>query len=87
QADHCRTARKQLATLEANRMPVFLTFPLLFCFAPAVLIILMSPAFLQIGEFLNPNNPNNPLRNNETISTSSLANTINSLDQSSGTTP
>ena len=87
QADHFRTARKQLATLEANRMPVFLTFPLLFCFAPAVLIILMSPAFLQIGEFLNPNNPNNPLRNNETISTSSLANTIGSLDQSSGTTP
>ena len=43
QADHFRTARKQLATLQANRMPVFLTFPLLFCFAPAVLIILMSP--------------------------------------------
>src|SRR5437867_498810 len=47
QADHFRTARKQLATLQANRMPVLLTFPLLFCFAPAVLIILMSPAMLQ----------------------------------------
>ena len=81
QADHFRTARKQLATLEANRMPVLLTFPLLFCFAPAVLIILMSPAFLQISEFLSPSNPNNPLTNNETISTQNIANTLNSLNQ------
>src|SRR5262245_50172220 len=87
QADHFRTARKQLATLEANRMPVFLTFPLLFCFAPAVLIILMSPAFLQISDFLNPNNPSNPLRNNESINTRSLANTISGLDQSTPPAP
>ena len=69
------------ATLEANRMPVFLTFPLLFCFAPAVLIILMSPAFLQISEFLNPANPNNPLTGNETISTQNIADTLNGLNQ------
>ena len=81
QADHFRTARKQLATLQANRMPVLLTFPLMFCFAPAVLIILMSPAFLQIAEFINPDNPNNPLRNNEGLSTRRLAETIGSLDQ------
>jgi tight adherence protein C len=81
QADHFRTAKKQLATLHANRMPVFLTFPLLFCFAPAVLIILMSPAMLQLSEFLNPNNANNPLANNETISTQSVANQIGSIDQ------
>jgi tight adherence protein C len=82
QADHFRTARKQLATLEANRMPVLLTFPLLFCFAPAVLIILMSPAFLQISEFLNPNNPNNPLTGNERLRTGGLSSTISNLDQS-----
>jgi tight adherence protein C len=81
QADHFRTAKKQLATLHANRMPVFLTFPLLFCFAPAVLIVLMTPAFLQLSEFLNPQNPNNPLANNETISTQRIADQINSLDQ------
>jgi tight adherence protein C len=81
QADHFRTARKQIATLQANRMPVFLTFPLLFCFAPAVLIILMSPALLQISEFLNPENPNNPLVNNETISTQNIANSLNNLNQ------
>ena len=82
QADHFRTARKQIATLEANRMPVLLTFPLLFCFAPAVLIILMSPAFLQISDFLNPNNPNNPLIGNETITSQNLVSTISQLDQS-----
>jgi len=82
QADHFRTARKQIATLEANRMPVLLTFPLLFCFAPAVLIILMSPAFLQISDFLNPNNPNNPLIGNETIGSQNLVSTISQLDQS-----
>jgi len=82
QADHFRTAKKQLATLHANRMPVFLTFPLLFCFAPAVLIVLMSPAFLQLSEFLDPENANNPLANNETISTQRIADQIGSLDQS-----
>lgn len=81
QADHFRVARKQLATLHANRMPVFLTFPLLFCFAPAVLIILMSPAFLQLSEFLNPQNAGNPLANNESISTGRIANQIGALNQ------
>jgi tight adherence protein C len=81
QADHFRTARKQLATLQANRMPVLLTFPLLFCFAPAVLIVLMSPALMQVSDFLNPKNPNNPLANNETIGTQRIAQTIGSLDQ------
>src|SRR5262249_42300362 len=81
QADHFRIARKQLATLQANRMPVFLTFPLLFCFAPAVLIILMSPALLQVSEFLNPDNRNNPLANNETIGTQRITDTLGSLNQ------
>jgi tight adherence protein C len=81
QADHFRTARKQLATLHANRMPVLLTFPLLFCFAPAVLIILMTPALLQVSEFLNPENGNNPLANNGSISTERIVNTLNGLNQ------
>jgi tight adherence protein C len=81
QADHFRTARKQLATLQANRMPVLLTFPLLFCFAPAVLIILMSPAMLQISDFMSPENRNNPLANNESISTRRITDTLGSLNQ------
>jgi len=81
QADHFRVARKQLATLQANRMPVFLTFPLLFCFAPSVLIILMSPAFLQISDFLRPGNPDNPLQSNNTLSTEAVARSIGNLNQ------
>ncbi|MEX2176485.1 MAG: type II secretion system F family protein [Pirellulaceae bacterium] len=67
QADHFRTARKQLATLHANRMPVFLTFPLLFCFAPAVLIILMSPSMIELSDFMSPENKANPLTGNEEL--------------------
>jgi tight adherence protein C len=81
QADHFRMAKKQLATLQANRMPVLLTFPLLFCFAPAVLIILMSPALLQVSEFLNPRNADNPLINNATIDTQRVVDTLNGLNQ------
>jgi tight adherence protein C len=82
QADHFRTARKQLATLQANRMPVFLSFPLLFCFAPAVLIILMSPSMIQLSDFLNPNNPaDNPLANNQSLGTAALSQSISSLNQ------
>ncbi|WP_254511043.1 type II secretion system F family protein [Anatilimnocola floriformis] len=81
QADHFRTTRKNLANLQANRLPVFLTFPLLFCFAPAALIILMSPAFMQLSEFFDPQNGKNPLANNERISTSRIVDTLDSLDQ------
>lgn len=81
QADHFRTTRKNLANLQANRLPVFLTFPLLFCFAPAALIVLMSPAFLELSEFFDPDNGKNPLANNETISTQRIVDTLNELDQ------
>lgn len=81
QADHFRTTRKNLANLQANRLPVFLTFPLLFCFAPAALIILMSPAFMQLSEFFDPENGKNPLANNESISTQRIVETLETLDQ------
>jgi hypothetical protein len=82
QADHFRTARKQLATLQANRMPVFLSFPLLFCFAPAVLIILMSPSMIQLSDFLNPRTPaENPLANNQSLGAAALSQSISNLDQ------
>jgi tight adherence protein C len=79
QADHFRIARKQLATLQANRMPVLLTFPLLFCFAPAVLIVLMSPACLQISDFLSDSN--NPLAGNAAIGTGQIVPTLDGLNQ------
>ena len=81
QADHFRTTRKQLATLRANRTPVLLTFPLMFCFAPAVLILLMSPAFLQLSDFFNPST--NPLNGNDqlSVSTDRIVDTLNDLNQ------
>ena len=81
QADHFRTTRKQFATLQSNRTPVLLTFPLLFCFAPAVLIILMSPAFMELADFFDPQSGDNPLIANEQIGTGQILDTLNSLDQ------
>lgn len=81
QADHFRTTRKQMATLQSNRTPVLLTFPLLFCFAPAVLIILMSPAFMQLADFFDPNSGTNPLIANERVGTGQILDTLDGLDQ------
>lgn len=82
QADHFRTSRRQLATLQANRTPVFLTFPLLFCFAPSVLILLMAPSFMQLSDFMSPANArNNPLSGNESLGTTNILETLESLDQ------
>jgi len=51
QADHFRAARRQAAIMQANKAPVKLTFPLLLCFAPAALILLISPAILELARF------------------------------------
>ena len=45
-------ARRQAALREANKTPVKLIFPIIFCFAPAVLILLSSPAIIQMHEYL-----------------------------------
>jgi tight adherence protein C len=52
QADHLRLARRQAALTEANKTPVKLLFPIMFCFAPAVLILLTAPAVMQLEEYL-----------------------------------
>ncbi|MEZ6069703.1 MAG: type II secretion system F family protein [Pirellulales bacterium] len=54
QADHLRTRRRQQAMLQANKTPAKLVLPLMFCFAPAALILLTSPALLELKEFLVP---------------------------------
>lgn len=87
QADHFRATRKNMANLQANRLPVFLTFPLLFCFAPAALIVLMSPAFLELQEFFDPATGKNPLAKNQSISSQSIADTLSELDQTIQTPP
>jgi len=54
QADHLRTARRQAAITQANKTPVKLVLPVLFCFAPAALILLTGPAILDLHDFLVP---------------------------------
>ena len=81
QADHFRTTRRQMATLQANKAPVKLTLPLMFCFAPAVLILLISPAMLELQEFLNPREGRSLLAGNEQLNTGRIVRTIEGLDQ------
>jgi len=54
QADHLRVTRRQMATAQANKTPVKLVFPILFCFAPAALIMLTGPAVLELRDFFRP---------------------------------
>ena len=73
QADHFRETRKQVATMQANRAPVKLTFPLVFCFAPAALILLMAPAMLQVSDFAQ--------NSEEVLGQSQLVRQMQQLDQ------
>jgi tight adherence protein C len=83
QADHFRATRRQLATMQANKTPVILTLPLMFCFAPAVLILLMSPTVLQLTEFLRPSRGSAVLDNNTTLNVSAVTRAVEGLDQTS----
>ncbi len=80
QADHFRNTRRQMATMHANRTPVILTLPLMFCFAPAVLILLMSPAMLTLTDFLNPRDGTSIMDGNETINMSGVGTILDSMD-------
>jgi tight adherence protein C len=52
QAEHLRVARRQSAASQANKTPVKLVLPIMFCFAPAALILLTAPAVIQLRDFL-----------------------------------
>jgi tight adherence protein C len=83
QADHFRNTRRNLATTAANRTPIFLSLPLMFCFAPSVLVLLMSPTLLQLNDFFNPTDGSaNPLGNNGAANIQNITRTVRGLDQS-----
>ena len=73
QSDHFRATRKQIATMQANRAPIKLIFPLVLCFAPSALILLMAPALLDVQDFV---------RNSEDyLGQSQLVEQVEQLDQ------
>lgn len=52
QADHLRAMRRHHAMAQANKTPTKLVFPLMFCFAPGALIILLAPSLMTIYDFM-----------------------------------
>lgn len=82
QADHLRVRRKQMAVQRANKAPVKLVFPLMFCFAPAALILLTAPAALELKEFLAPSSGQSVLSvDGQGMGTSAMLGVLESLEQ------
>ncbi|MDO4859159.1 MAG: type II secretion system F family protein [Thermoguttaceae bacterium] len=52
QADHLRAMRRHHAMAQANKTPTKLVFPLMFCFAPGALILMLSPSLMTIYDFM-----------------------------------
>ncbi|MDO4569458.1 MAG: type II secretion system F family protein [Planctomycetia bacterium] len=52
QADHIRAMRRHYALAQANKTPTKLVFPIMFCFAPAALILLLSPSLMEVYDFM-----------------------------------
>ena len=79
QADHLRVARRQAAMTQANKTPVKLVLPILFCFAPAALILLTAPAMLELRDFLVPRQQ--ATTTGEGFGTGAIFDALDTLDQ------
>lgn len=53
-SDELRTKRRLRAEEKAAKIPLKLLFPLVFCIFPALLLVLLGPAFIQIYRILLP---------------------------------
>jgi tight adherence protein C len=51
QSDFMRTNRRQKLEEMAAKTPVKLIFPLLLFIFPAIMVVLLGPAFIRISEF------------------------------------
>jgi tight adherence protein C len=51
-ASEMRKRRKAMAEERAQKMPLKMLFPLLFFIFPAIFIVLLVPAFIQIGDLI-----------------------------------
>ncbi|GAB6165063.1 hypothetical protein JCM19992_10630 [Thermostilla marina] len=87
QADHLRTAMRQMANTRANKTPVKLVFPILFCLAPAALILLTAPAMLELRDFFVPSPTSTTAPAGATFGTNSILETMDLLDQRADIAP
>ena len=53
QSDYMRTARRQRLEGLAAKTPVKLVFPMLLFIFPAIMVVLLGPAFIRLSEFFN----------------------------------
>lgn len=80
-ADHMRTSLRQMALARANKAPVKLVLPILFCLAPAALIILTAPALLELRNFFTADTNTAPGLRGVTFGTNTIIETMRQLDQ------
>lgn len=74
QADHLRAMRRHHAIAQANKTPTKLVFPLMFCFAPGALIILLAPSLMTIYDFMISKEGQNIQQNAEIMAGSDIGN-------------
>jgi tight adherence protein C len=55
-ADVLRTKRRQRAEEHARRLPIKMLFPLGFCLLPALLLIVIGPAWIKLAAFFGEMN-------------------------------
>lgn len=72
QADHLRVTRRHMAMAQANKTPTKLVFPLMFCFAPAALIMLLAPSLVDVMDFMT---------NTQDMSAQSVVESMNNTSQ------